>query len=59
MRAFTREVMAQMGREVNQSRVWMSAAHYNTQHPHVHTILRGRDNAGRPVVIDQDYLYGG
>jgi type IV secretory pathway VirD2 relaxase len=59
LREFGREVMAQASRDVGHPLVYLSAAHYNTNTPHVHTVVRGRDAEGKRVHIDLDYLRGG
>jgi type IV secretory pathway VirD2 relaxase len=39
LRAFGREVMAQASKVIGHPLVYLSAAHYNTQAPHVHTVI--------------------
>jgi hypothetical protein len=38
---------------------WMAIDHYNTGHPHIHLIIRGRDAQGNVLRIDGEYLWGG
>jgi len=38
---------------------WMAVIHTNTEHPHVHVLIRGRDADGHPLRIDGEYLWGG
>lgn len=38
---------------------WMAIVHTNTDHPHVHLLIRGRDADGQPLRIDGEYLWGG
>jgi hypothetical protein len=38
---------------------WMAIVHTNTEHPHVHLLIRGRDADGHPLRIDGEYLWGG
>jgi type IV secretory pathway VirD2 relaxase len=33
--------------------------HWNTQHPHVHVIVRGVDDDGQDLVISRDYIKEG
>jgi hypothetical protein len=33
--------------------------HQNTAHPHVHVVIRGRDEAGRPLLLDREYVKHG
>src|SRR3546814_954059 len=38
---------------------WVAVNHYNTGHPHVHVIVRGKDDLGENLVIIGDYLANG
>jgi hypothetical protein len=38
---------------------WVAIDHYNTGHPHIHLIIRGRDGQGTVLRIDGEYLWGG
>jgi hypothetical protein len=38
---------------------WVAAAHFNTEHPHVHIALRGIDQHGSPLRIPRDYIGSG
>ena len=35
---------------------WVAIDHYNTDHPHVHIALRGRDGSGQALKIDPTYI---
>ncbi|GGE03128.1 hypothetical protein GCM10011345_05710 [Gemmobacter megaterium] len=38
---------------------WVAVNHHNTGHPHVHVIVRGKDDLGENLVINGDYLANG
>lgn len=38
---------------------WVAIDHYNTDHPHVHLLIRGCDDKGEPLTIDANYLSKG
>jgi type IV secretory pathway VirD2 relaxase len=38
---------------------WVAAVHFNTEHPHVHIALRGKDQNGCALVIPRDYIRSG
>jgi hypothetical protein len=38
---------------------WVAAAHYNTEHPHVHVALRGIGAEGHPLHLSKDYVKQG
>ena len=38
---------------------WLAANHYDTEHPHTHIVLRGRDVQGKDLYVEKDYMtYG-
>jgi hypothetical protein len=38
---------------------WCAIVHTNTDHPHVHICVRGRDTEGRTLVIEDEYIKRG
>ena len=59
LKRLTRELLAQMTRDVGSNLEWVAAAHYNTEHPHVHVALRGVDAKGFPLCMDREYIQHG
>jgi hypothetical protein len=52
-----RELMTRMGSDLGTDVLeWTAAAHCNTEHPHVHIVLRGVDGHGQTANLDQDYV---
>lgn len=58
-RDYTREVMVQAEKDLGTRLDWVAVDHHNTGHPHTHVVIRGRDGAGRDLVIARDYLTQG
>jgi type IV secretory pathway VirD2 relaxase len=58
LREYTREYMARVGRELGADLQWVAADHYNTDDPHVHVALRGRDRQGRELRIPPEFIKG-
>jgi type IV secretory pathway VirD2 relaxase len=54
----TREVMAAVGQDTGAPLEWAAVVHRNTDHPHVHVVLRG-SAAGRPVRFDRQHVQHG
>lgn len=55
-KAFTREVMQQLGSEKGLDLQWMAVEHNNTAHHHIHVVILGKDKNGTDVRIDKkDY----
>lgn len=52
-----RDYMAAMERDVSVKLEWLGAIHTNTEHPHVHLLVRGVDRSGAAVVMGPSYLY--
>ncbi|WP_234053415.1 MULTISPECIES: VirD2 family relaxase/mobilization nuclease [unclassified Xanthobacter] len=59
LRSFTRDLMAQVEEDLGTKLDWVAVDHWNTEHPHVHVILRGRADDGRDLVIARDYIKEG
>ncbi|MFZ3178861.1 MAG: DUF3363 domain-containing protein [Methylocystis silviterrae] len=59
LRAFTRDVMADMSRDLGTTINWVAVDHWNTEHPHIHILVRGRGDDGGDLVINRDYISRG
>ena len=59
LRAFTRDLTRQMERDLGTGLDWVAVDHWNTEHPHVHLIVRGRRDDGQDLVISRDYIRQG
>lgn len=59
LRAFTRDVMKQMEEDLETKLDWVAVDHFNTGHPHSHVVIRGKDEAGKDLIIAQDYITDG
>ncbi len=59
LRAFTRDVMGQMEKDLGTQLDWVAVDHFNTGHPHSHVIVRGHDDQGKDLIIAQDYITDG
>lgn len=55
----TRRVLDAMERDLGTRLEWVAIDHRNTAHPHVHVAIRGRDDAGRPLLLDREYVKHG
>src|SRR5690606_16339443 len=56
---YTRDLMKQVEADLGTKLDWVAVNHYNTGHPHVHVIVRGKDELGENLVINGDYLANG
>jgi type IV secretory pathway VirD2 relaxase len=56
IRLFARELMARMSEDLGRSLIWAAVNHHNTDHPHVHVVVRGVDAAGAEVWIPREYM---
>jgi type IV secretory pathway VirD2 relaxase len=59
LHAHTRALVSQMERDLGTPLEWAAIDHHNTDNPHVHLLVRGRDAAGRPLEIAPEYLKTG
>lgn len=56
LRAYTRDLMATAERDLGTRLDWIAVDHWNTEHPHVHVLVRGRGDDGQNLVISRDYI---
>src|SRR5262249_43384811 len=59
LRAHARGLVAEMERDLGSRLDWAAIDHYNTDHPHLHILVRGRDDQGRPLTLDPAYIKTG
>lgn len=59
LRSFTRELMDQASRDLGTRLDWVAIDHWNTEHPHIHILVRGRADDGSDLVISRDYISKG
>jgi len=54
-----RELVGQMERDLGTRLEWVASDHHNTDDAHVHLLVRGVREDGRPLEIDREYLRSG
>lgn len=59
LRAFTRDLAAQMEADLGSRLDWIAVDHWNTDNPHIHFLVRGVDDQGADLVISRDYISQG
>jgi type IV secretory pathway VirD2 relaxase len=59
LNTFARDLMGQMEKDLGTQLDWVGVTHWNTEHPHIHIILRGRTDDGQDLVINRDYIKQG
>ncbi|MGE0767900.1 MAG: relaxase/mobilization nuclease domain-containing protein [Hyphomicrobiaceae bacterium] len=59
LRSFSRDLVTQMEKDLDTRLDWVAVDHRNTEHPHVHLIVRGVRDDGQDLVISRDYIKEG
>lgn len=59
LKLFARKVMERVSSDLNTPLQWLAVSHHNTDNPHVHIVLRGRDGSGADLVLTRDYISRG
>jgi hypothetical protein len=59
LRAFTCDLLAEIERDPPHQLDWTAVDHWNTEHPHVHIIVRGYGDDDGDLVISRDYISHG
>lgn len=59
LRSFTRDLVTQIEQDLGSRLDWTAVDHWNTEHPHVHLIVRGVRDDGQDLIISRDYISEG
>ena len=59
LKPFVRDLMAGMERDLDTRLDWVAVDHFNTDNPHSHIVLRGKDELEKDLVIARDYISHG
>lgn len=59
LKPFTRDLMAQMEKDLETTLDWVAVDHHDTGHPHVHVVVRGVTEDGKTLNIAGDYIAHG
>jgi hypothetical protein len=55
-KAFTREVMGSLSRDMGRDLQWFAVEHNNTDHHHIHVVVLGKDRNGTDVEINLKHI---
>ena len=59
LRTYTRHLVNRMEADLGTRLDWAAVDHWNTDNPHTHLIVRGRDDTGKDLIIAGDYIAHG
>lgn len=59
LRRYTRHLMSRMETDLGTNLDWVAVNHWNTDNPHTHIVLRGKDDTGKDLIISRDYIAQG
>jgi type IV secretory pathway VirD2 relaxase len=59
LRTYTGHLMARMEADLGTRLEWVAVDHWNTDNPHTHIVLRGKDDTGKDLIISRDYIAAG
>ncbi|HBP5270519.1 TPA: DUF3363 domain-containing protein [Pseudomonas aeruginosa] len=59
LRTYTRHLVSRMEADLGTRLDWVAVDHWNTDNPHTHLIVRGRDDTGKDLIIAGDYITHG
>jgi len=59
LRTYTRHLVSRMEADLGTRLDWVAVDHWNTDNPHTHLIVRGRDDTGKDLIIAGDYIADG
>ena len=59
LRSFTRTLMARVERDLGTRLEWVAVDHWDTDNPHTHVVVRGKDQGGHDLLIARSYISHG
>jgi type IV secretory pathway VirD2 relaxase len=59
LRRYTRHLMQRMEADLGTRLDWVAVDHWNTDNPHTHIVLRGKDDTGKDLIMSRDYIAHG
>ncbi|HHK5645181.1 TPA: DUF3363 domain-containing protein, partial [Serratia marcescens] len=59
LRTYTRHLMGRMEADLGTGLDWVAVNHWNTDNPHTHIVVRGRDDTSKDLIIAGDYIADG
>jgi len=59
LKRLARDLVGQMANDLGTDLEWIAVAHHNTEHPHVHMVIRGVRSDGEPLRLKGDYVKHG
>ncbi|WP_345797207.1 relaxase/mobilization nuclease and DUF3363 domain-containing protein [Castellaniella sp. MT123] len=59
LRTYTRHLMGRMEADLGSRLDWVAVNHWNTDNPHTHIVLRGKDDTGKDLIISLAYITRG
>jgi type IV secretory pathway VirD2 relaxase len=55
----TRDLIKQMEKDLGTELEWVAVEHHNTEHPHIHMVVRGIRSDGGPLRLSRNYVQQG
>jgi type IV secretory pathway VirD2 relaxase len=59
LQRFTCDLAEHLTADLGTKLEWLAVPHYNTEHPHIHMVIRGVKSDGRLLHFDRDYIRHG
>lgn len=59
LKEFTKNLINTIENDLNTKLNWVASCHYDTNDPHVHLVIDGRDKSGNKLLLTRDYISRG
>ena len=59
LRTYAWHLMARVEADLGTRLDWVAVDHWNTDNPHTHVVLRGKDDTGKDLIISRDCIAEG
>lgn len=59
LKTYTKDFIAVIEQDLKSKVEWVAGNHYDTNDPHVHLLIKGTDDGGKPLLMKRDYISHG
>lgn len=59
LKNYIKDVVSQVEDDLKTKLEWYAVAHHNTDNPHIHLLVRGKDDKGNDLILSRDYISHG
>jgi hypothetical protein len=59
LKSFTKDLIKVLEKDLKTKLGWVASCHHDTNDPHIHVVINGKDDAGKKLLMSRDYISRG